>query len=76
MNKNTMGALAFSLLAMFTGLQAIFIVQTAVVHASLFIASCFGVVGTIAFLTISVCAYIVYQEGRQKPVTIQIQLSA
>jgi len=61
MNKNTMVALAFSLLAMFVGMTTIFIIQTAVVHASLLIASCFGVVGFAGFMAIAACAVIVHK---------------
>jgi len=63
MNKNTMVALAFSLLAMFVGMTTIFIIQTAVVHASILIAVCFGVVGFAGFMAIAACAWVIYQEG-------------
>ncbi len=63
MNKNIMVALAFSLLAMFSGMTTIFIVKTAVVHASVLIAICFGVVGFAGFMAIAACAYVSHQEG-------------
>ena len=63
MNKNIMVALAFSLLAMFVGMTTIFIVKTALVHASVLIAVFFGIVGAAAFLAIVACAFVTHQEG-------------
>ena len=66
MNKNILGTLAFSLMAMVLGMGVIFIVQTAMVHASTLIAVCFGVVGFAGFMAIAACAYVIHQEGRVK----------
>ena len=63
MNKNILGTLAFSLLAMVLGMGVIFIVQTAIVHAGLIVAACFGVVGFAGFMAIAACAYLIHQEG-------------
>jgi len=63
MNKNTLGTLAFSLMAMVIGMGTIFIVQTAVAHAGLIVAACFGVVGFAGFMAIAACAYVIHQEG-------------
>ncbi len=64
MNKNIMVAMAFSLLAMFSGMTTIFIVQTAIVHASPLIASCFGVVGFAGFMTIAACAAVIHRGSK------------
>ena len=63
MNKNILGTLAFSLMAMIIGMGTIFVVQTAMVHASLLIAVCFGIVGFAGFVAIAACAYVIHQEG-------------
>jgi len=63
MNKNTLGTLAFSLMAMAMAMGTIFIVQTAVAHAGLIVAACFGVVGFAGFMAIAACAYVIHQEG-------------
>lgn len=66
MNKNILGTLAFSLLAMIIGMATIFIVQTAMMHASAIVATCFAVVGFAGFMAIAACAYIIHQEGETK----------
>ena len=71
MNKNIMVALAFSLLAMFSGMTTILIIQTAMIHAGLIVAVCFGVVGFAGFMAIAACAWVIHNEGRQKQVTIR-----
>ena len=63
MNKNILGTLAFAMLAMFVGMGTIFIVKTAVAHAGLIVAICFGVVGFAGFMAIAACAYVIHQEG-------------
>lgn len=63
MNKNILGTLAFTMLAMFAGMGTIFIVQAAVVHAGLIVAACFGVVGFAGFMAIAACAWVIHNEG-------------
>lgn len=65
MNKNILGTLAFSLMAMVLGMGVIFIVQTAIVHAGLIVAACFGVVGVAGFMAIAACTYLIHQEGNK-----------
>lgn len=63
MNKNILGTLAFSLMAMVLGMATIFIVKTAVAHAGLIVAICFGVVGFAGFMAIAACAWVIHNEG-------------
>ncbi len=63
MNKNLLGTLAFAMLAMFVGMGTVFIVQTAMVHASMLIAVCFGVAGFAGFFAMAACAWVIHNEG-------------
>ncbi len=63
MNKNFLGTLAFSLMAMALGMGVIFIVKTAMVHASMLIAVCFGVAGFAGFFAMAACAWVIHNEG-------------
>ncbi len=62
MNKNTMAAVVFSLLAMTTFAYVFWIVQTAMVHASPLIALCFGIVGTAGAGAIAACAWVIHNS--------------
>lgn len=63
MNKNIMVAMAFSLLAMLFGMTTITVIQTAMIHAGLIVAVCFGFAGFAGFMAIAVCAWVIHNEG-------------
>lgn len=66
MNKNILGTLAFSLMAMVLAMATIFVVQTAVVHGSAIVAVCFGAIGFAGFMAVAACAYAIHREGERK----------